>query len=63
MIYRQLYVWSVATKKPLCNIKEAHGINKQNSQPYWITAVASLISTDLVASGTFCSNNLLFCIN
>lgn len=48
----QICVWSVMKKKPLCTVKEAHGINPQNAQPLWITAVAALVNSDLVASGS-----------
>lgn len=38
-------------KKPL-HIKElAHGKSKENDQANWISAVATLINTDIVASG------------
>lgn len=52
----QICVWSVMKKKPLCSAKDAHGINPQNRQPFWVTAVASLKNTDLVASGSNCGN-------
>lgn len=38
-------------KKPLCSAKTAHGCNPTNQEPYWITSVASLQNTDLIASG------------
>lgn len=38
-------------KKPLCSAKTAHGRNPTNQEPYWITSVASLQNTDLIASG------------
>ncbi|KAK4871918.1 hypothetical protein RN001_016042 [Aquatica leii] len=47
-----LCVWSVSKKKPLCMVKEAHGCDTTNSQPNWITSVASLVNTDLIASGS-----------
>lgn len=38
-------------KKPL-HIKElAHGKSEENDQANWISAVATLINTDIVASG------------
>lgn len=52
----QICVWSVMKKKPLCSAKDAHGVNPQNGQPFWVTAVASLKNTDLVASGSYCGN-------
>lgn len=53
LIYRQLCVWSVLKKKPVCTVQEAHGFDTPNSEPYWITAVASLLNTDLIASGSY----------
>lgn len=48
----QICIWSIMKKKPLCNVKDAHGINEKNGQPFWITAVAAFVNTDLVASGS-----------
>ncbi|RZC36824.1 U3 small nucleolar RNA-interacting protein 2, partial [Asbolus verrucosus] len=48
----QLSVWSSMKKKPLCSVKQAHGCDATNSQPYWISAVASYIHSDIVASGS-----------
>lgn len=52
----QICVWSVMKKKPLCSVKEAHGVSAQNGQALWVTAVASLKNTDLVASGSNCGH-------
>lgn len=49
--FSALCIWSCLKKKPLHIIKDAHGINPNNFQPFWITAVASLLNTNLVASG------------
>lgn len=48
----QLCVWSAMKKKPLCTVKNAHGQDSVNSQPHWIASVASLLNTDLIASGS-----------
>lgn len=48
-----LNIWSALKKKPLCYVKDAHGCDPTNNQPNWITAVASLQNTDLVASGSY----------
>lgn len=48
----QISIWSIMKKKPLCSVKEAHGINPQNKLPFWVTAVASIKNSDLVASGS-----------
>lgn len=48
----QISVWSAMKKKPLCSVKDAHGINEMNRQPNWICALGTLLNTDLVASGS-----------
>ncbi|XP_014486859.1 PREDICTED: U3 small nucleolar RNA-interacting protein 2 isoform X2 [Dinoponera quadriceps] len=48
----QLCVWSSLKKKPLCLVTEAHGKDKTNNQPLWISSIAALLNTDLVASGS-----------
>lgn len=46
-------------KKPL-HVKElAHGKSSENDQANWISAVATLINTDIVATGT-CSYFISF---
>lgn len=46
-------IWGTLKKKPLCNISHAHGINVQNDQPNWISAVGALANSDLVVSGSY----------
>ncbi|XP_022915321.2 U3 small nucleolar RNA-interacting protein 2 [Onthophagus taurus] len=48
----QLSVWSANRKKPLCAVKEAHGLDSTNLQPYWISSLCSLVNTDVIASGS-----------
>lgn len=48
----QICVWSTMRKKPMAFVNEAHGVNPMNSEPNWITALASYLNTDLVASGS-----------
>jgi ribosomal RNA-processing protein 9 len=48
----QVSVWSCLKKKPLCSVKAAHGDDPSNSQPHWITAVASFPHSDVIASGS-----------
>ena len=38
-------------KKPLCIKELAHGKCDENDQSNWISAVATLINTDVIASG------------
>lgn len=47
----QLCVWGCLKKKPLCSVKLAHGKDNSNGQPMWISSIATLLNTDLVASG------------
>ncbi|XP_043253100.1 U3 small nucleolar RNA-interacting protein 2 [Colletes gigas] len=48
----QLCVWSSLKKKPLCSIQDTHGRDETNNQPMWISSIATLLNTDLVASGS-----------
>lgn len=47
----QLCVWGSLKKKPLCSVVGAHGIDETNGQAMWISSIATLLNTDLVASG------------
>ena len=38
-------------KKPLFTVRAAHGVDPINQVPHWISAIASLPMTDLIASG------------
>jgi len=51
----QLCVWGCLKKKPLCSVPEAHGKDEINDQPMWISSIATLLNTDLVASGMLLS--------
>ncbi|CAK9826238.1 U3 small nucleolar RNA-interacting protein 2 [Anthophora retusa] len=48
----QLCVWGCLKKKPLCSVPVAHGTDPTNNQPMWISSIATLLNTDLVASGS-----------
>lgn len=49
-------------KKPLCIKELAHGKSDENDQANWISAVATLINTDIIASGkSFCSSKYSIC--
>lgn len=48
----QLCVWGSLKKKPLCSVAEAHGRDESNGQSLWISSIATLLNTDLVASGS-----------
>lgn len=46
-----LCLWSALKKRPLATEQLAHG-QSENGEANWITAIATLINTDLVASGS-----------
>jgi len=39
-------------KKPICVIRNAHNDEKESANPRWITSVAALSNSDLVATGS-----------
>lgn len=45
-------------KKPLHIQELAHGKSEENGQANWISAVATLINTDVVASGEILLQNI-----
>jgi ribosomal RNA-processing protein 9 len=46
-----IQIWSVSKKKPICEHKLAHGVSS-TGVGNWITSVAPLVNTDLIASGS-----------
>uniref|UniRef100_A0A672LKT3 U3 small nucleolar RNA-interacting protein 2 n=1 Tax=Sinocyclocheilus grahami TaxID=75366 RepID=A0A672LKT3_SINGR len=46
-------IWTVNKKKPVSTVKQAHGShgNTGLEQPYWVSSVAALHNSDIVASG------------
>uniref|UniRef100_A0A8C2KWP3 U3 small nucleolar RNA-interacting protein 2 n=1 Tax=Cyprinus carpio TaxID=7962 RepID=A0A8C2KWP3_CYPCA len=52
-------VWTVNKKKPVSTVKQAHGShgNTGLEQPYWVSSVAALHNSDIVASGASGSHN------
>lgn len=48
---RSLCLWSAMKKKPLHTKELAHGKQEENDQANWISAIATLINTDILASG------------
>lgn len=57
-------MWSTNKKKPICALNNAHG--QPSDEPSddipnetWITSLAVVKSTDLVASGKYLSNNCI----
>ncbi|KAL1490548.1 hypothetical protein ABEB36_013224 [Hypothenemus hampei] len=49
----QICIWSVMRKKPLFCVESVHGMDESNDQPKWITAIGTLINTDLFATGSY----------
>ncbi len=47
-----LCLWGVLKKKPLHVVANAHGICSSNGEPNWITALAVLPNSDLIATGS-----------
>ncbi|KAM6126485.1 U3 small nucleolar RNA-interacting protein 2 [Phoenicopterus ruber ruber] len=49
-----LALWGLTKKKPLALAREAHGMQDAQGlqQPYWISAVAALRNSDLLATGS-----------
>ncbi|XP_001361669.3 U3 small nucleolar RNA-interacting protein 2 [Drosophila pseudoobscura] len=44
-------LWSALKKKPICTTQLAHGVG-ENGVANWITAIAVVVNTDLVATGS-----------
>ncbi|XP_015729940.1 U3 small nucleolar RNA-interacting protein 2 isoform X2 [Coturnix japonica] len=48
-------LWGLAKKKPLALVRQSHGTQgsaQDLQQPYWVSAVAALLNSDLVATGS-----------
>ncbi|KAM5154589.1 U3 small nucleolar RNA-interacting protein 2 isoform 1-T2 [Callospermophilus lateralis] len=47
-------LWSLSKKRPLVLHREAHGLQGMPGleQPFWVSSVAALLNTDLVATGS-----------
>lgn len=50
---RSVALWGLTKKKPLALARQAHGMQDTQGlqQPYWISAVAALRNSDLLATG------------
>ena len=52
---RSLSLWAVTKKKPLCTVSKAHQPDDESyagtPRESWITSVATVRNTDLIASG------------
>ncbi|XP_077678814.1 U3 small nucleolar RNA-interacting protein 2 isoform X2 [Eretmochelys imbricata] len=47
-------LWGLSKKKPLTTVRQAHGNHGTQGleQPYWISSVATLLNSDVVATGS-----------
>lgn len=52
---RSVALWGVTKKKPLALARQAHGMKDAQGlqQPYWISALAALRNSDLLATGVW----------
>ncbi|XP_059017034.1 U3 small nucleolar RNA-interacting protein 2 [Mustela lutreola] len=50
-------LWGLSKKRPLALQREAHGLRGEQGleQPFWVSSVAALLNTDLVATGSHSS--------
>ncbi|XP_008055980.1 U3 small nucleolar RNA-interacting protein 2 [Carlito syrichta] len=50
-------LWGLSKKRPLALQREAHGLHGEPGleQPFWVSSVAALLNTDLVATGSHSS--------
>lgn len=58
--FRSVALWGLSKKKPLATVRKAHGLHGTQGleQPYWISAVAALLNSDVVATGIPCFGRL-----
>lgn len=56
-----LCVWSVMKKRPLCVRELAHGRAAANGEPNWIGAIATVINSDVIASGESWDDGRVLC--
>jgi len=47
-----LAVWGATRKKPLTLVEKCHGVDPVNGEPHWVSALATLYNSDLVATGS-----------
>jgi hypothetical protein len=56
-----LCLWSVNKKKPVFTVKPAHeGVASSSPGENWITALAAMQHTDLIASGAIGMHSFIF---
>jgi len=47
-----LATWGVMKKKPFAAVQNCHGQDESNGDPHWVSALATLYNTDMVATGS-----------
>lgn len=52
-VHSSVALWGLSKKRPLALQREAHGLRGEQGleQPFWVSSVAALLNTDLVATG------------
>lgn len=52
-VHSSVALWGLSKKRPLALQREAHGLRGEPGleQPFWVSSVAALLNTDLVATG------------
>lgn len=52
-VHSSVALWGLSKKRPLALQREAHGLRGELGleQPFWVSSVAALLNTDLVATG------------
>ena len=48
----QISLWSTRKKTPVCHRQSAHGIDDSNGTPRWISSLAIMPCSDLIATGS-----------
>lgn len=53
LTHSSVALWGLSKKRPLALQREAHGLHGEPGleQPFWVSSVAALLNTDLVATG------------
>ena len=52
-VHSSVALWGLSKKRPLALQREAHGLRGEQGleQPFWVSSVAALLNTDLIATG------------
>jgi WD40 repeat protein len=47
----KISIWNVRKKSPVCSNNASHGMDPTNNTPRWISSLAVLSCSDLIATG------------